>query len=90
MDGGRARITIPAGTQTGQQFRLTGKGLPVLRSASRGAMFVHAVVETPANLTRHQKELQREFEKDGGNEQHSPESAGFFSKVKEIWEDLRE
>jgi molecular chaperone DnaJ len=90
LDGSRARITLPAGTQTGEQFRLRGKGMTVLRSQSRGDMFVEAVVETPVNLTDEQKKLLRDFEGAGNHEQHSPESHGFFAKVKELWEDLKE
>jgi molecular chaperone DnaJ len=90
VDGGRARITIPPGTQTGHQFRLKGKGMTVLRSKAGGDMFVQAVVETPVNLTSRQEELLREFENEGGTEEYSPESHGFFSKVKEFWADLKE
>ena len=61
--GARARITIPAGTQSGHQFRLRGKGMTVLQSTAKGDMFVEAVVETPVNLTSQQKELLRQFEK---------------------------
>ena len=91
VDGGRARLTIPAGTQTGQQLRLRGRGMSVLRSAARGDMYVEIGVETPVNLTRKQQELLREFDKAGGTgRQHSPESEGFFARVKELWEDLKE
>lgn len=90
LEGSRARITIPPGTQTGRQFRLKGKGMPVFRSPARGDMFVEAVVEVPVNLTDRQKELLREFEEVSSHEHHSPQSHGFFAKVKELWEDLRE
>lgn len=91
IDGGRARVTVPPGTQSGHQFRLKGKGMSVLRSNARGDMFVQAVVETPVNLSKRQQELLREFEKEGGtNEKTSPESHGFFARVKELWEDLTE
>ena len=89
IDGSRAKVTIPAGTQSGHQFRLRGKGMSVLRSAARGDMFVQVNVETPVHLTKRQQELLREFEKEGG-ERTSPESEGFFAKVKEFFEDLRE
>jgi molecular chaperone DnaJ len=89
IDGSRAKLSIPAGTQSGHQFRLRSKGMSVLRSPARGDMFVEAVVETPVNLNRRQEELLREFEKAGGKET-SPESAGFFAKVKELWEDLKD
>jgi molecular chaperone DnaJ len=90
IDGGRAKITVPPGTQTGHQFRLRGKGMSVLRSQARGDMYVQAVVETPMNLTKRQQELLREFDKEGEAGKTSPESEGFFSRVKEFFEDLRE
>jgi molecular chaperone DnaJ len=89
IDGGRAKVAIPEGTQSGHQFRLKGKGMSVLRSHARGDMFVQVSVETPVHLTKRQQELLREFEKEGGERTH-PESEGFFSKVKEFFEDLRE
>jgi molecular chaperone DnaJ len=90
VDGGRTRVTVPAGTQYGHQFRLRGKGMPVLRSPSRGDMYIQAVIETPVNLTKPQQELLREFEKAGEKEKTNPESEGFFARVKEFFEDLRE
>jgi molecular chaperone DnaJ len=89
IDGSRSKVTIPPGTQTGNQFRLRGKGMSVLRSPSHGDMFVEAIVETPVNLSKRQEELLREFEKAGGKDT-SPESTGFFAKVKELWEDLKD
>ena len=90
VEGGRTRITVPAGTQYGHQFRLRGKGMPVLRSPVRGDMYVQAVIETPVNLNKRQQELLREFEKAGEKEKTNPESEGFFARVKEFFEDLRE
>jgi molecular chaperone DnaJ len=90
VDGGRARVNVPAGTQGGHQFRLRGKGMSVLRSPSRGDMYVQVVVETPVNLTKRQQELLREFEKAGDGHRTSPESEGFFARVREFFEDLRE
>ena len=90
IDGNRARVNVPAGTQTGQQFRLRGKGMSVLRSNSRGDMYVQSQVETPVNLTKKQRELLREFETSGGKKPHSPEADGFFTKVKELWEEFKE
>lgn len=88
IDGTRAKMNIPDGTQAGQQFRLKSKGMTVLNSKTRGDMYVETSVETPVNLTKKQKELLKEFEKSGGKSSQSPQSEGFFSKVKEIWEDL--
>jgi molecular chaperone DnaJ len=90
VEGTRARINVPPGTQTGRQFRLKGKGMPALRSTARGDMLIEAVVETPIDLTERQKQLLREFEEAGDGAHQSPESHGFFAKVKELWEDLRE
>ena len=90
VDGSRARITIPAGTQTGQQFRLRSKGMNVLRSHERGVMYAQIVVETPMHLTKRQQELLQEFENAGRGKQHSPEAEGFFAKVKEFWNELKE
>ncbi len=63
--------------------------MKMMRGSSRGDMYIHTVVETPVNLSKKQKELLREFE-NSGNENTNPQSAGFFSKVKELWDDLRE
>src|SRR5438445_827416 len=90
VDGSRTRVTVPAGTQSGHQFRLRGKGMTVLRSPARGDMFIEAVVEIPVNLSKRQQELLREFEKEGENRRTHPESEGFFARVKEFFEDLRE
>jgi molecular chaperone DnaJ len=90
IDGGRAKLTIPAGTQSGHQFRLRSKGMSVLRATSRGDMFVEVIVETPVNLSKRQQELLREFDKAGEHARTHPESEGFFAKVKEFFEDLRE
>jgi molecular chaperone DnaJ len=81
---------VPPGTQSGHQFRLRGKGMSVLRSNLRGDMYIHAIVETPVNLTKRQQELLREFENAGENRKTNPESEGFFARVKEFFEDLRE
>jgi len=92
VNGGRARIKIPEGTQGGNQFRLRSKGMSVMRSDARGDMFVEVAVETPVKLTSEQKDILRQFEAAGGGnaETHNPESQGFFSKVKDFFEDLTE
>jgi len=84
IDGKKARVTVPEGSQTGKQFRLKAKGMPVLRSSQPGDMYIQVSVETPVNLTRRQRELLREFEKDARN--NSPESEGFFAKAKAFWD----
>ena len=53
-------------------------------------MFVQANVETPVNLTKRQKELLREFDAESGDAKNNPESEGFFTKVKDLWEDLKD
>jgi len=87
IDGSKARVKIPPGTQSGEQFRLRGKGFSVLRSAQRGDMFIQVAVETPQQLTRRQRELLEEFEAEArGHAKGSPESEGFFAKVREFFE----
>jgi len=90
IDGGRVKVNIPEGTQTGHQFRLKGKGMSVLRSSARGDMYIEVQVETPVNLSKKQKELLKEFEKSADAKTTSPASDSFFSRVKEFWEDLKE
>jgi molecular chaperone DnaJ len=90
IDGSRARVNIPAGVQSGHQFRLKGKGMSVLNSRARGDMYIESIIETPVNLTKRQQELLHEFEKAGSGHSTSPEVEGFFAKVKDLWEDLRE
>lgn len=90
IDGGKAKVTVPAGAQTGQRFRLRNKGMSSLRGGSRGDMYVEMEVETPVNLTRRQKDILREFEEEGQGRGTSPQSEGFFSKVREFWDDLTE
>jgi DnaJ-class molecular chaperone with C-terminal Zn finger domain len=80
-----ARIKIPAGTQSGKQFRLKGKGMTILRSSGRGDMYVQVNLETPVNLNKRQKELLKEFG-DLEEESHSsPLCEGFFSRIKNWW-----
>jgi molecular chaperone DnaJ len=90
VDGSRARVTVPEGTQTGQQFRLKGKGMSIMRATTRGDMYIRAQVETPVKLNKRQKELLKEFADASPASRTSPESEGFFAKVKEAWTDLTE
>lgn len=89
IDGGRVKVAIPAGTQSGHQFRLRGKGMSILRSNATGDMYIEVHAETPVNLTKKQKDLLKEFDSESGNKSN-PESEGFFTKVKEFWADLKE
>jgi molecular chaperone DnaJ len=88
IDGGRTKVKIPNGSQTGRRMRLRGKGMSVLRSGQRGDMYVELMVETPSQLNAKQRELLEEFRKAGGDEDCSPESTGFLDKAKRFWEDL--
>ena len=83
IDGSTARVKVPGGTQTGRRFRLSGKGMPVLRSKQSGDMYVQVTVETPQNLSKRQRELLAEFEK-LSSQDTQPESSGFFNKVKDF------
>ncbi len=87
LDGIEALVKVPEGTQSSKQFRLKGKGMPILRSRDRGDLYIQVVVETPQKLTRKQRELLTEFDKESSGETH-PESAGFFAKVKEFFDGL--
>lgn len=90
IDGKRMKVNIPAGTQSSQQFRLKNKGMSVLRSNARGDMYVEVAVETPVNLSKKQKELLQEFAGEGNDDKTNPQSHGFFAKVKDLWEDLKD
>jgi len=85
IDGHAARVKIPAGTQSGKQFRLKGKGMSILRSSSRGDMYIEVMVETPVNLNKRQKELLEEFAGLEKKSHSSPLSEGFFAKLKDLW-----
>ncbi|MFX0541713.1 molecular chaperone DnaJ [Roseovarius sp. S4756] len=87
IDGGRSKVKIPAGSQSGRQMRLRGKGMPALRGGGAGDMFIELAVETPVNLTSKQKELLREFE--ALSEDNNPESKTFFKSVKSFWDSMK-
>src|SRR6056297_3625485 len=87
IDGGRSRVKIPAGSQSGRQMRLRSKGMPALRGGGAGDMFIELAVETPVNLTGRQKELLREFE--ALSEDNNPESKSFFSSVRDFWDSMK-
>jgi molecular chaperone DnaJ len=87
LDGTKTLVKIPEGTQTGKQFRLKRKGMPVLRSSDVGDLYIQVNVETPQKLTRRQRDLLAEFEKESSGETH-PESAGFFGRMKEFFDGL--
>ncbi len=87
IDGGKSRVKIPEGSQSGRQMRLRSKGMPALRGKEVGDMFIELAVETPVNLTARQKELLREFDK--LSEANNPQSEGFFSSVKNFWDSMK-
>ncbi|MEM0936437.1 MAG: molecular chaperone DnaJ [Pseudomonadota bacterium] len=87
IDGGRARVKVPAGSQTGKQLRLRGKGMPALRGTGTGDMFIELVMETPVNLTSRQKELLREFER--LSEDNNPHGTSFFQSVRGFWDSMK-
>lgn len=85
IDGSKAKVSIPAGTQTGQQFRLKGKGMPILRKDQRGDMFIAIAVETPTALTPEQKKLLEEFAGLDNQAKSSPKTTSFFEKLRNLW-----
>ncbi len=88
---GRVKLKIPAETQTGKLFRLRGKGVKPVRGGGVGDLLCRAVVETPVNLSKKQKELLKEFQESlgqGGNAQ-SPRQTSWFEGVKNFFEDMK-
>ena len=90
VSGGKVKVKIPSGSQNGDQFRLNGKGMPALRSSHFGDMIISLAIEIPKNLSENQKEIIREFNEEL-TQKNSPESSGFFSKVKDFlgWINLK-
>lgn len=87
------KLKIPVGTQTGQQFRLRGKGMPLLGSDTRGDLYIEVYVETPVNLSKKQQDMLKALDKefmDDKTGKYSPEASGFFGKVREFWDDLKD
>lgn len=85
VDGAEIKVKVDEGAQSGRQFKIKGRGMPVLRSREFGDLYIQANVETPQNLTRRQKELLAEFERESTNKTH-PESTGFFAKMKDFFD----
>jgi len=85
LDAARARVKVGPGTQPGQRVRLKSKGMPVLRTKDFGDLYVQLDVETPQNLTKRQRELLEEFERESTRD-NSPTSEGFFAKLKGLFE----
>ena len=84
IDGAKAKIKIPAGTQGGKQFRLKGKGMPYMRGSGNGDLYVQVNTEVPVSLNKEQKELLEKFRKIE-NEKSNPSIKKFFQKAKSFW-----
>ena len=84
IDGGKAKIKIPPGTQSGKQFRLRGKGMPHMRGNSVGDLYVQVNTEVPISLNKEQKELLEKF-REIENEKSNPSIKKFFQKAKSFW-----
>jgi molecular chaperone DnaJ len=88
IDGGRSRVKVPDGSQSGRQMRLRNKGMPALRGGSSGDMYIELAIETPVKLTSKQKELLKEFEASCATS-NNPNASGFFDKVKAFWDEMK-
>ena len=84
IDGGKAKIKIPAGTQSGKQFRLKGKGMPYMRGSGFGDLYVQVNTEVPISLNKEQKELLEKF-REIENEKSNPSIKKVFQKAKSFW-----
>ncbi|MEM6851678.1 MAG: DnaJ C-terminal domain-containing protein, partial [Pseudomonadota bacterium] len=89
VDGGRVKVRVPEGAQSGRRFRLRSKGMSALQTEERGDMFIELAVETPVKLNARQKELLREFAEEGGDNQCA-ETQSFFDRAKTFWDKVRE
>ena len=87
IDGGRSRVKVPEGSQSGRQMRLRGKGMPALRGGGTGDMFIELAVETPVKLTSRQREILKEF--DQLSEENNPQGSSFFDSVKSFWDGMK-
>jgi molecular chaperone DnaJ len=84
VDGGKAKIKIPDGTQNGKQFRLKGKGMPYMRGSGNGDLYVQVNTEVPISLNKAQKELLEKF-REIENDKSNPSIKKFFQKAKSFW-----
>ena len=85
LDGSIVKVKIPPGTQTGSNFRLSSKGMPIVRQNGKGDLYLEALVETPVNLSTNQKDLLKQFDGDKNKKTTSPQSEGFFDRLKDLW-----
>jgi molecular chaperone DnaJ len=84
IDGGKAKVKIPSGTQNGKQFRLKGKGMPIMRNKDYGDLYIQAITEVPVSLTKEQKNLLEQF-KNLEDNKTNPSIKDFFEKAKRFW-----
>ena len=90
IEGGKTKVKIPEGTQSGKQFRLREKGMSIMRqSKRRGDLYIKVDVETPVNLTLKQKELIKEFVTLCEENNNSPSSQSFSKKLKDFWKTFK-
>jgi len=89
IDGGRSRVRVPEGSQSGRQMRLRGKGMPALRGPGLGEMYIELMVETPVNLTGDQRELMRQLD-ESMKKTNNPNASGFFDRVKSFWDRVKD
>lgn len=90
IDGTHAKVSIPAGTQTDDRFRLKGKGMTVMNSGGRrGDMYIHTMIEIPVKLSKKQRDLLAEFDALDGRGAN-PKSESFINKVKGFWAEMKE
>lgn len=87
IDGGRSRVKLSPGVQSGKRYRLKGKGMPSIQGGPMGDLYVELMVETPVNLTERQKELLREFAEAGGD--NSPGASSFLRRAKAFWDSVK-
>ena len=87
IDGGRSRVKVPEGSQSGRQMRLRGKGMPALRGGAAGDMMIELAVETPVKLTSRQRELLKEFGE--LSQDNNPQGSSFFKSVKSFWDSMK-
>ena len=84
IGGGKAKVKIPAGTQTGKQFRLRDKGMPIMRSRDYGDLYIRVITEVPISLNKEQKELLEKF-RNLENNKTTPNIKNFFEKARNFW-----
>ena len=84
IDGGKAKVKIPPGTQHGKQFRLKGKGMPIIRGKDFGDLYIRIITEVPTSLTKEQKNLLEQF-KELDDSKSNPTIKNFFENAKRFW-----